>query len=154
MLVIEYSPEEDLSVKLSRKRNFAKELDEAKEIIADPDPQVEHNTGNITRVKHTKSSKTNLKVTFPDGTVIENRFAKDTLRDVVKKIGAERVRNVGLIQCGVPLVSTTLDNVYGNAQIDLDNGLYLITHSSTAQKRQQIEKIAEILSLNLTVEII
>ena len=154
VLVIEYSPEEDLSVKLSRKRNFTKELDEAKEIIADPDPQVAHNTGNITRVKHTKSSKTNLKVTFPDGPVIENRLAKDTLRDVVTKIGAERVRNVGLIQCGVPLVSTTLDNVYGNAQIDLDNGLYLITHSSTAQKRQQIEKIAEILSLNLTVEII
>ena len=43
VLVIEYSPEEELSVKLSRKRNFTKELDEAKEIIADPDPHVEHN---------------------------------------------------------------------------------------------------------------
>ena len=154
ILVIEYSPEEELSVKLSRKRNFTKELDEAKEIIADPDPQVEHNIGNITRVKHTKSSKTNLKVTFPDGTVIENRFAKDTLRDVVKKVGVERVRQVGLIQCGVPLISTTLDNVYGNAQVDLDNGLYLITHSSTGQKRQQIERISEALGLGIVIEVI
>ena len=125
-----------------------------KEIIADPDTHIEHNIGNITRIKHTKSSKTNLKVTFPDGTVIENRFAKDTLRDVVKKVGVEKVRNIGLVQCGVPLVSTTLDNVYANAQVDLDNVLYLLTHSSTGQKRQQIENISEALGLNIVVEIV
>lgn len=62
--------------------------------------------------------------------------------------------HVGLIQCGVPLVSTTLDNVYGNAQVDLDNGLYLITHSSTGQKRLQIERISEALGLGIVVEII
>ncbi len=154
VLVIDYIPDESLSVKLSRKRNFGQELQEAKEIMADSDPQVEHNIGNIKREKHKKAGKTNLKVRFPDGSVIENRFAKDTFLQVVQKIGIEKVRSVGVVQCGVPLISNTIDNIYGNAQVDVSEGWYLITHSSTGQKRQQIEKISEALNLGLTVEII
>ncbi|MEG1726021.1 MAG: hypothetical protein RR313_11560 [Anaerovoracaceae bacterium] len=154
VLVIDYIPDESLSVKLSRKRNFGQELKEAKEIIADPDPQVEHNTGNIKREKHKKAGKTNLKVSFSDGSVVENRFAKDTLLQVVQKIGIDKVRSVGVIQCGVPLISNTIDSVYGNSQVDVADGWYLITHSSTGQKKQQIEKIADALGIDMKVEIL
>ncbi len=151
VLVVDYIPNEPLSVRISRKRNFTASM-ETIEIV--PDPKVEHNVGSIKRNSPTKSAKTNLRVTFPDGTSIENRFAKDTLLEVIQKVGVEKVRTIGIIQCGVPLISNTIDNVYGNAQVDIADGWYLITHSSTGQKRQQIEKISEIFNLDLKVEII
>jgi len=149
VLVVDYVPNEPLSVRLSRKRNFSAEM-ETIEIV--PDPQVEHNIGTIKRNATRKSSKTNLRVTFPDGKVIENRFAYETLYEVVKLAGTEKVRALGIIQCGVPLVSNTLDNFYN--QKEIGKGLYLITHSSTVQKRQQLERISEALKLGLKVEIV
>ena len=149
VLVVDYVPNEPLSVRLSRKRNFSAEM-ETIEIV--PDPQVEHNIGTIKRNATKKSSKTNLRVTFPDDEVIENRFAYETLYEVVKLAGTENVRALGIVQCGVPLVSNTLDNFYN--QKEIGKGLYLITHSSTVQKRQQIERISEALNLGLKVEII
>lgn len=149
VLVVDYVPNEPLSVRLSRKRNFSAEM-ETIEIV--PDPQVEHNIGTIKRNATRKSSKTNLRVTFPDGKVIENRFAYETLYEVVKLAGTEKVRALGIVQCGVPLVSNTLDNFYN--QKEIGKGLYLITHSSTVQKRQQIERISEALKLELKVEIL
>jgi len=149
VLVVDYVPNEPLSVRISRKRNFSAEM-ETIEIV--PDPQVEHNIGTIKRNATKKSSKTNLRVTFPDGKVIENRFAYETLYEVVKLAGTEKVRALGIVQCGVPLVSNTLDNFYN--QKEISKGLYLITHSSTVQKRQQIERISEALKLGLKVEIV
>jgi hypothetical protein len=149
VLVVDYVPNEPLSVRLSRKRNFSAEM-ETIEIV--PDPRVEHNIGTIKRNATKKSSKTNLRVTFPDGKVIENRFAYETLYEVVKLAGTEKVRALGIVQCGVPLVSNTLDNFYN--QKEIGKGLYLITHSSTVQKRQQIERISEVLTLGLKVEIV
>jgi hypothetical protein len=149
VLVVDYVPNEPLSVRLSRKRNFSAEM-ETIEIV--PDPQVEHNIGIIKRNATKKSFKTNLRVTFPDGKVIEHRFAYETLYEVVKLAGTEMVRALGIIQCGVPLVSNTLDNFYN--QKEIGKGLYLITHSSTVQKRQQIERISEALNLGLKIEIV
>ena len=149
VLVVDYVPNEPLSVRLSRKRNFSVEM-ETIEIV--PDPQVEHNIGTIKRNATKKSSKTNLRVTFPDGKVIENRFAYETLYEVVNLVGTEKVRALGIVQCGVPLVSNTLDNFYN--QKEIGKGLYLITHSSTVQKRQQIERISEALNLGLKIEIV
>lgn len=149
VLVVDYVPNEPLSVRLSRKRYFSAEM-ETIEIV--PDPQVEHNIGTIKRNATKKSFKTNLRVTFPDGKVLENRFAYETLYEVVKLAGTEKVRALGIIQCGVPLVSNTLDNFYN--QKEIGKGLYLITHSSTVQKRQQLERISEALKLGLKVEIV
>lgn len=101
VLVVDYVPNEPLSVRISRKRNFADQM-ETIEIIADP--QIEHNVGIIKRNSPTKSAKTNLRVTFQDGKEIENRFAYETLQEVVMLAGAEKVRSLGIIQCGVPLV--------------------------------------------------
>ena len=149
VLVVDYVPNEPLSVRISRKRNFTEQM-ETIEII--PDPKVEHNIGTIKRNSPSKSAKTNLRVTFPNGKVIENRFAYETLQEVVVLAGVEKVRTLGIVQCGVLLVSNTQDNFYN--QKEIGKGLYLITHSSTGQKRQQIEKISEAFGLNLKVEIV
>ena len=151
VLVVDYIPNESLAVRMSRKRNIA-ELSEAKELK--PDEPVEHNTGNITRKMHVKKAKTNLKVIFPDGRQVENRFAYETLVEIVKFAGIERVRQLGIIQCGIPLVSNVIDDYYGMAQREVGKGLYVITHSSTQSKKQQIEEISKALKLGLKVEII
>lgn len=149
VLVVDYVPNESLSVRISRKRNFTEQM-ETIEII--PDPKVEHNIGIIKRNSTTKSAKTNLRVTLPNGKVIENRFAYETLQEVVMLAGVEKVRSIGIIQCGVPLISNTQDNFYN--QKEIAKGMFLITHSSTGQKRQQIEKISDALDLNLKVEVL
>ena len=76
VLVVEYKPGTSISVALSRKTNIAELLD-AK--ILQQDPQAEHKEGK----KHEKpieriNSKTVLRVTFPDGTVIADKKAKIT----------------------------------------------------------------------------
>lgn len=76
VLMVDYVPNEPLSVHLVRKRNYTAEMEVIK--IA-PDPQVEHNIGTIKRNTTKKSSKTNLRLTLLDGKVIENRFAYETL---------------------------------------------------------------------------
>lgn len=149
VLVVDYVPNEPLSVRISRKRNFTEQM-ETIEIA--PDPKVEHNVGMIKRSSTSKSAKTNLRVTLPSGKVIENRFAYETLQAVVMLAGIEKLRSLGIIQCGVPLISNTQDNFYN--QKEIAKGMYLITHSSTGQKRQQIERISDALNLNLKVEVL
>ncbi len=149
VLVVDYVPNEPLSVRISRKRNFTDEM-ETIEIV--PDSKVDHNIGTIKRNSPVKSAKTNLRVTLPNGKVIENRFAYETLQEVVLLAGVEKVRPLGIVQCGVPLISNTQDDFYN--QKEIVKGMFLITHSSTGQKRQQIEKISEALNLNLKIEII
>lgn len=95
-----------------------------------------------------------MSVLLSDGQKIENRFAYETLIEVIKLAGAEKVRQMGIIQCGIPLVSTTIDDYYGQAQREVSKGLYVITHSSTQSKKQQIEEISKALKLGLKVEII
>jgi len=150
VLVVEYHPDEPISVSLSRKANIA-ELIDAK--LLEQDPQVEHRDGTkrskpVERV----NAKTILRVTFADGTVIEDKKAKITFAKAIQKIGLMRVRNLGIAFCGVPIVSNTLDKKYGRAQIPVEGGLYVMTHSSTRDKKKQLNKIVKELGINLVVE--
>lgn len=151
VLVVDYIPGTNISVHLSRKRNFTDQMDTI-EIL--PDPQVEHNIGNIKRRGDRKAPRTNLRVTFPNGKMIENRFALDTLKEIVINVGIEKVRALQIVQCGVPLISNTLDKVYSSSQKELSNGWYLMTLSSTITKKQQIDKISRAYHLGLEVTII
>ncbi len=150
VLVVEYKPGTPISVALSRKTNIAELLD-AK--ILEQDPQAEHKEGK----KHDKpieriNGKTVLRVTFPDGTVIADKKAKVTFAETIKRIGLMKVRNLGISFCHVPIVSNTLDKKYGKAQIPVGDGLYVMTHSSTHDKKKQLDKISQELGLGLKVE--
>ena len=48
----------------------------------------------------------------------------------------------------------TIDAKYGRAQHPVGNGLYVLTHSSTAAKKQQLDRISKALHLGWKVEII
>ena len=150
VLVVNYHPGEPISVSLSRKANIAELLD-AK--LLEQDPQVEHRDGTkrknpVERI----NEKSVLRVTFPDGTVIEDKKAKMTFTKTIQKLGLMRVRNLGITFCGVPIVSNTLDKKYGKTQVPVEGGLYVMTHSSTHDKKKMLDKISTRLGVKLIVE--
>lgn len=153
VLVVDYVPHAPLKVSLSRKRNIADVLPDAVEIL--PDPQVAHRSFGPQKAKKDDiAKKTRLKVTMPDGTTIEHKAAKDTFVEVIRRIGLERVRPIGLKFCKVPIVSNTRDSKYGKSQVPVEGGWLVLTHSSTNDKKKQLDKIAKALHLNIKVEIV
>lgn len=153
VLVVDYVPKQPLKVSLSRKRNLADVLSDAVEIK--PDPQVEHRTfGPQSTPKGAIASKTILSVTMPDGRVIKHAKAKDTFIEVIKEIGVERIRPLGVTFCKIPIISNTRDSKYGKAQHSIGGGWLVLTHSSTKDKKKMLEKIAKALHLKIKVDIL
>lgn len=125
VLVVDYIPGEPLSVHLSRKRNFAAELEDAKEMVLDP--AVTHkNRYPSSDSKLRRGPARDLSVTFPDGTVFAEKTAAETLIAFVKKIGVVKVRKVveeyNLTFNKVPVISNRRDAMYGRSQKDLGDG--------------------------------
>lgn len=153
VLVVDYVPAAPLKVSLSRKRNLSSVISDAIEIK--PDPSVNHITyGTRPRTHSHPARKTILRVTMPNGAVIQYRKAKDTFVETIVRIGVERVRSVGISFCRVPIVSNTRDSKYGRAQVPVGKGWLILTHSSTADKKDQLLKIARSLGIDLKVEIV
>ncbi len=84
VLVVDYVPNQPLSVRISRKRNFAAEIPDAK--IIELDPEVEHSKRGQSNTVITRGNATKLIVKFPDGTVIAEPKATDTFVKAVKKL--------------------------------------------------------------------
>ena len=143
VLVVEYHPGEDISVALSRKVKVAEML-EAKTISLDDTPS-ESDDG--TSKKQKRSSKTKLRVSLKDGTVIEERFACDTFVEAVRKavetVGIDEVMKLNLKINYKPLIS-------------LDDNFELIIQkqSSNYQLKGILEYISKELDLDWTVEMV
>lgn len=155
VLVVDYVPGQPLSVHLSRKRNFTAELDDAKEIVLDP--EVSHTNHEQPRSddKIQRGPTRDLTVTFPDGTEIAEKTAVETLVKAVKMIGVAEVRKVvedyNLKFCKVPVISNRRDAKYGKSQKDLGGGWLLITHSNNLMKKQFLDKVSAVLHLGQKV---
>ncbi len=151
VLVLEYHPGADISVALSRKAKVVEAIG-AKPL--ELDPQAQHKEGKKGISKSHIAPKTGLCVYLPDGSFIQEKKACDTFVKAIQQAGALKVRELGYKFCHVPLVSNTIDAKYGRAQHPVGNGLYVLTHSSTAAKKQQLDRISKALHLNWKVEII
>jgi hypothetical protein len=116
------------------------------------DPPAVHNTRTGSSVSH--APRTGLRVIRKDGSVIHEKYAGDTLVSAIKEAGAARVRSLGIICCKVPLVSTTIDKKYGNTQVEVAPGLYVIKHSNNTMKKGYLEKISKAFGLGWKVVII
>ena len=137
MLVVDYVPGEALSVRLTRKRVITEE-GETKQYSLAPLPNKERTKKtDKTITSSPKSSWTGLMVTFPDGKVINNRYAYETLIEVVKKIGVQKVESLKLKHLGLDFISKTRDDFYN--QHELPGGYLILTHSSTDKKKRQLE---------------
>lgn len=110
-----------------------------------------------TRVSDTtrkNRKKTILRVTRPDGSMIEDSKATVTLAMTIQEIGVERVRSLNLSLDGMNLILIGENTLYPSQQYYLGDGYYLNTHSSTDRKKYHLEKMFKALGLDWKVEIV
>lgn len=151
VLVVDYIPNESLSVRLTRKRVITDETETKQYSLASKEMERERKTGK-TITSSPKSSWTGLKVTYPNGKVTNNRYAYETMIEVVEKAGVEKVAALKMKQVGIDFISQSNDDFYN--QHEISGGYFIVTHSSTLKKKQQIEEISKKLGLGLKVEIV
>lgn len=152
VLVVDYHPGMPISVSLSRKTNITKLID-AKKLEADP--EVEHKEFGPRKNRTSKiAPKTGLCVYRKNGTIIQEHDAATTFTSAIIEAGLVKVRELGLKFCRVNLVSTTKDKKYGKAQREAAPGLYVLTHSSTKDKKKMLDKINTALKIGWKVEIV
>ncbi len=101
-----------------------------------------------------RQKKYNIRVTFPDKHVSYNKMVWETLMEVVRYAGPEKVQELEIIVMGGNLVSSELleNERYRVGQKEVKPGLYVNTYSSTDTKYEQIKKINRSLNLGLIVE--
>lgn len=149
VLVVDYIPDEELSVRLTRKRVITDE-NETKQYSLVPKLTARKTDRKVK--SSPKSQKTRLAVTYSDGTRIERQYAYETFLEVIERADPEKVANLQLVRLGLPLVSKKKDDFYN--QHEIEGGWLVVTHSSTSQKKKQLEEISKALGLNLKIEII
>lgn len=115
-------------------------------------------TENTVNQRETNSKKRQkkfiIKVIYPDGHAVCSRMVWETLYDVVKYAGVQRVRKLGLWLRGTNIISDQVeeDDRYRNSQKEVEPGVYLQTCSTTEVKYEQIKEINKQLSLGLKIE--
>lgn len=157
VLVVEYHPGEPISVALSRKAKISDFID-AKQLTpknstpvksADKvDPVQPHEP-----TKHVENPTKGLRVTFPDGTIIWRRAAIDTFIESLRKIGLDRIPQVGIIHSGYNLVSKEMrpvvpDRIWQH-QVD---GWYVYTVLNNKMKKDDLKRISDYYHLGLVIE--
>lgn len=95
-----------------------------------------------------------LRVTRSDGSIIQEYKAADTLCRVIKEIGPEKVEELGISVDYQNLVLRNLGTQHPGGLHDIGNNYFVNTHSSTAAKKRQLEKIFSTLHLSWKVEIV
>ena len=149
-LVVDYNPDVPVRVRLSHDESKFKEEDF---VDLTPDPQATHGTHVIVNPsKH--ASPTGIRVIRKDGSIIQEKFAGETLVAAIKEAGVRKVRDLGIICCKVPLVSTTKDKKYGDTQVEVEPGIFIIKHSNNKMKKAFLEKISKAFNLGWKIEII
>ena len=152
VLVVDYHPGEPISVALSRKTNISALID-AKRLEADP--EVEHKEfGPRKNRSKNIAPKTGLCIYRKDGSILQEHDAATTFTSAIVEAGLVKVRELGLKFCRINIVATTKDKKYGRAQREATPGLYVLTHSSTKDKKKMLDKINKSLNMGWTIEIV
>lgn len=152
VLVVDYHPGLPISVALSRKANIS-ELIDAK--LLESDPEVEHKEFGPRKSKRTQiAPKTGLCIRRKDGSILQEHDAATTFTAAIMEAGLIKVRELDVRFCRINVVSTTKDKKYGHAQREAAPGLYVLTHSSTKDKKKILDKINTALKMGWKVEIV
>lgn len=121
--------------------------------------EVSQDAEQIKRDVKKGNGRDKIRVTFPDGVVIEDSVVWKTLAETIKRIGVKKVEKLkipGNIKRKILLVDThpTDDIIYKESQKEIEPGYYLLTYNNTEQKAIWLEQISDELHLNLKIEII
>lgn len=113
-------------------------------------------TGEVVELedKTSTSSRQTIKVTFPDGRVIQHTRVLKTLIEVVKYAGAENVRKLNIICCADNLILKNPAPRYVQPSKPVSDGWLCNTCSGTPTKYEQILQINKELGLGLKVELV
>jgi hypothetical protein len=100
-----------------------------------------------------KSPRTGLSVTFPDGSFVCDKTGASTFMESLYKIGFSKIEDLNIRVRNLPLVSKSKNNhpIYQEHYL---NGYWIVTHTSTAEKKNTLEIISEKLQLYLDVQIV
>jgi len=97
------------------------------------------------------STKKILRVEFPNGTIIQEKHASETLVKVIKLVGPDKVRNLNILNNCDNLITDTINPLYNRSYKPLENGLFICTCSNTNKKAQQIDEISQTLNLHIKI---
>jgi hypothetical protein len=147
-LLIDYIPKKKFDVSITRKIKIDK-----KNIISTVSLFETSNSYLNAKKIHKKNPKTILKVTLEDGTVFQERKAKETFAKVIEHIGVNSVKQLNLYLSGKPLISKEVKNNQ-NYYTRLNNEYYICTHSSTNEKKKILNEISKKLNIGMNIEII
>lgn len=102
------------------------------------------------------NNRSKIQVTLPTGGVIYSSKVLETLLEVIKLAGADKVRELGITVCGDNLVlhEEKINPRYETATKSIGNGWYVNTCSDTGTKYNQIKQISDQLGLELKVELV
>lgn len=95
-----------------------------------------------------------IRVTRPDGSVIDHARVVDTYEEVIKENIPELIQEIGITHAGVNIVSTQYDEKYKKYQKQIGDGYLLFVNSSTKNKYKDLQTINEELGLGLKIELI
>lgn len=97
-----------------------------------------------------------LRVTFPDGSVVQEKKVSDTLFKVVEYAGADYVRSLNINTCGENMIvsESGINPLYAKATKQIKDDLYVNTCSDTQTKYNVINKISKELDLDLQVDFV
>ena len=157
VLVVEYHPGEPISVALSRKTKIS-EIMGAKTLTPRSSTPVksEEEPADVKPhepKKHIENTTKGMRVTFPDGTVIWYRQAIDTFIDALRKIGLERIPEVGIIHSDFNLVSKKKrPTVPGRIWQHECEGWYIYSNISNLTKKEDLKRISDYYHLGLKIE--
>jgi hypothetical protein len=98
-----------------------------------------------------KSARTGLLIRYPTGEILTEKTAADTLVAVIRRAGMERVEKLGILVNGENIVSRVPSKKYNYTSAP---PFFIRTHSSTLQKKRNIQSISEALELGLEIEIV
>jgi Type I restriction enzyme R protein N terminus (HSDR_N) len=90
-----------------------------------------------------------LSVSFPDNTRFSEGKPTEVFLKTIEKIGTELVKNLNIMRCKIPLVSTAKDKKYPQHQI---GRYWIMTNLSTHDKFKVLTEINEGLGLRLRIE--
>lgn len=151
VLLVEYQPGEPIRVALTRKVRITDVAGTTPLTANTPvSPQKPESTPSNRRiVNFTKG----LRVTFADGTVVWHNNAITTYVQTLRKIGFERVAQLGLYHAGYPIVSREKAPVEAGRIFQHEcDGWYIWSNISNKQKTEDLETISSRLNLGLTIE--
>lgn len=102
-------------------------------------------------IQRKKAPHTKLKVTFPDGRIINEHIAVNTFIKTIQEFGLDKVK-----QLGINVVSDTAINgdLKKSFKQIINTPFYINDNNSTEVKKELLERISKMLRMEITVEIV